>query len=489
MYKSTRSKNENSEITSSKAIINGMASDGGLYVLENIPKIDIEELSYLNYQELAIRVMDLLLDDFTSEEIRKIVYQAYDDKFDITSIVNLVKTRDCYFLELYHGQTLAFKDMALSVLPLLLQEAKKKNSVKDRTIVLTATSGDTGSAALSGFSKQEDIDIIVFYPTSGISEIQEKQMLSFSGNHSKVIALDGNFDDAQRLVKTAFNDLRLKQFHLSSANSINIGRLIPQVVYYFYSYSKLLEEEAIEVGEKINFVVPTGNFGNILAAYIAKKMGLPVNKLICASNTNNVLTDFFRKGIYNRQREFIKTSSPSMDILISSNLERLLYYASGNNESLVSELMKYLIEKGNYQINEKIKKGLGDFYANFATEEETLMAINKEFQESNYLIDTHTAVAYSVYEKYVLETGDMTRTVITSTAHPFKFPKAVCQALKMDYNGKDDFTLIEELSKRSNIRIPRSILELKEIYSRTIWSQSEAYRNLEKLLGEIHEKN
>lgn len=489
MYKSTRQLGKTKEISSSLAIIKGMAEDGGLFVCDKLPSVELASLGSFSYHQLAKKIIGLLLDDFSEAEVNEVITSAYDDKFDTSEIVKLVSNKDCYFLELFHGQTLAFKDMALSILPLLLTKAKIKNGISGKTIVLTATSGDTGSAALSGFHKQKDIDVIVFYPNSGVSWIQEQQMLSFQGKNSHVIALEGNFDDAQRLVKQAFHDDRLTHYSLSSANSINIGRLIPQVVYYFYGYLELVRKNQIKFGEQINVVVPTGNFGNILAGYMAKKMGVPIKKLICASNVNNVLTDFFREGLYDRNRPFIKTSSPSMDILISSNLERLLYYISGCNASKVRTLMDQLSTTGKYQIDSAMRANLTDFYGDYATEIEMEEAIREVYQKDNYVIDTHTAVAKAVYKKYCQETSDKTKTIITATAHPFKFPKTVGKALGIKEQAKTDKEWIQLLASKTGIAIPKILHHLDGEKEQTLWLAKDSYQNLEKLLGDIDEKN
>lgn len=482
MYTSTRSK---MRVNASEAIINGIAPDGGLYIPLQINKVKLKELLNLNYQELAIVILENFLNDFSHEEIKDIVYKAYDEKFLTRNIVDVKKCSDSYFLELFHGPTLAFKDVALSILPLLMQKSKEINNVNDKTVILTATSGDTGSAALSGFYYSNNTDMVVFYPTEGISKIQENQMLSFRSERLHPIALKGNFDDAQSLVKKIFNDDEIKKYLkdqniiLSSANSINIGRLIPQVVYYFYSYADLYKKGEIELNEEVNFVVPTGNFGNILACYIAKEMGLPVKKLICASNENNVLTDFFKKGEYNKNRQFYKTVSPSMDILISSNLERLLYLIS-KDEIKVNKLMKDLNGEGFYSLDEDFKDSLNDFYADFATEEETLEAIKKVWNENNYLIDTHTAVGYSVYKKYVCETRDETKTVIASTAHPYKFPKAICKALEID--DADEFELIAKLVEKTKETSNR-INNLNNKFIKEVWSKEEAVDKLKQIFS------
>lgn len=482
MYKSTRDV-ESKLINVSEAIINGIASDGGLYIIDKIPNIEINQLINLSYQELATKIMSLYLNDFKYDDINKIVNQAYDNKFD-EGILKLKSTKDCSFLELYHGRTCAFKDMALSVLPLLLKKSKEINNVESNTIILAATSGDTGSAALSGFQNIEGIKIVVIYPNSGVSVIQEKQMLSFSGDNAKVIAINGNFDDAQNLVKRTFLDQNLVSVQLSSANSINIGRLIPQIVYYFWGYLEMVRNKQIKLNEQINYVVPTGNFGNILAGYMAKRMGLPINKLICASNKNNVLTDFFNNGLYNKNREFIKTISPSMDILISSNLERLLYYISGSS-SKTKEFMNSLKENGEYFIDDEMKHRLNDFVAYFASDDETLEAIKEIYIKDNYLIDTHTAVAYVAYKKYLLEKKDNIKTIIVSTASPFKFPKAVCKALGINTEEKDDLKLINILENYTSIKAPKGLTNLPN-KEKTIWIEKNTFNNkIEKLLKEM----
>ena len=450
MYSSTRAiKN----ITASKAIIEGISDDGGLYIIKSIPKIDYKSLNGKTYKEMAKIILQNLLPDYTDSELDYCLSSAYNNKFDTKEVVKIKKVNNYHYLELYHGPTLAFKDVALTILPYLLEVAKKKNNVTEKTTILTATSGDTGSAALSGFSNVNGIDIIVFYPNGGVSKIQEQQMLSFESNSAKTFAIKGNFDDCQTFVKKVFSE----DFKgLSSANSINVGRLVPQVVYYFYSYFKLVEDKSIKLGDKINFCVPTGNFGDILAGYYAKEMGLPINKLICASNINKVLTDFFNTGVYDRKREFLKTISPSMDILISSNLERLLYFKS-KDENKVKKYMEDLKTTGSFKSDEKYD----EFYADYSSDAEALEKIKKEFKENKYLIDPHTAVAASVYDKYVLNTKDNTPTVILSTASPYKFIKSISSALDLD-NSLDEFDLIDMVSKKSNTQIPNVITEIRK---------------------------
>ncbi len=465
-YKSTRGGETN--ITASQAIINGICQDGGLYVPDQIPRIDIslEALSQLSYQDLAYEIMRLYLTDFSEEELRDCIHKAYDYSFDTKDIAPVVEVEGIHFLELFHGPTIAFKDMALSLLPHLMTTAAKKQGVQKDIVILTATSGDTGKAAMAGFADVEGTRIIVFYPKDGVSPIQEQQMVTQKGTNTSVVAVEGNFDDAQTSVKKLFTDKELQEkmkkneFRFSSANSINIGRLVPQIVYYFYTYSKLLNNKSITNGEHINIVVPTGNFGNILAAYYAKCMGLPVHKLICASNDNKVLYDFMTTGIYNKNRDFILTITPSMDILISSNLERLLYQLSGNSSEQVTTLMMALAEKGAYKISDEMRAGLGAFYGHYASEEETYFAIDEVYSKSNYLMDPHTAVGYSVYKKYRERTKDTTTSIIASTASPYKFTRSVMNALDESNNKFSDFELIQKMHDISKITIPKAIKDI-----------------------------
>lgn len=466
-YSSTR--NSGKKITASQAILQGLSEDGGLFVPDHIPALSLSmrELADRNYQETAYEVMKLLLTDFTEEELKDCIARAYDSKFDTEEIAPLVEAEGAYYLELFHGATIAFKDMALSILPHLMITAAKKNHVDREIVILTATSGDTGKAALAGFAGVAGTKIIVFYPKNGVSPIQEKQMVTQKGDNTFVVGIHGNFDDAQTGVKQLFNDKELAGemaacgLQFSSANSINIGRLVPQVVYYVYAYAKLLKEEKIADGEKINVVVPTGNFGNILAAFYAKNMGVPINKLICASNENKVLYDFFMTGEYDRNREFKLTSSPSMDILISSNLERMIYRIAGDNADQTGKLMKALSEQGVYHVTEEMKEGLSDFHGGFADEKETAERIRSLYEDTGYVLDTHTAVASAVYQKYAAETGDKTKTVIASTASPFKFTRSVMNAIDQKYDAMGDFELVDELSKIGNVKIPKAIEEIR----------------------------
>lgn len=456
-------------MTASQAILKGLADDGGLFVPDHIPALacSMRELTGKSYQEIAYEVMKLFLSDFTEEELKNCIRRAYDSKFDTEVIAPIVEAEGTYYLELFHGATIAFKDMALSILPHLMITSAKKNHVKNEIVILTATSGDTGKAALAGFAGVEGTKIIVFYPKNGVSPIQEKQMVTQKGDNTFVVGIHGNFDDAQTGVKELFNDRELAEelaaagLQFSSANSINIGRLVPQVVYYVYAYVKLLEEDKLSDGERMNVVVPTGNFGNILAAFYAKQMGVPIGKLICASNENKVLYDFFTTGRYDRNREFVLTSSPSMDILISSNLERLIYRIVGEDAIKNAELMDSLASTGSYEITEQMREQLSDFYGNYASEEETAARIRSMYENTGYILDTHTAVASAVYQKYVAETKDETVTVIASTASPFKFTRNVMNAIDRKYDAMSDFELADELSRIGNVEVPNAIAEIR----------------------------
>lgn len=459
------SRDKDIKVSPSQAIIQGISKDGGLFVPESFPKIEnLDQIKDMDYKSVAFLIMSKLLTDFEPDALKECIDRAYDSKFTSEEIAPISQVNDISFLELFHGPTLAFKDMALSILPYLLKESMKIQGVDKEVVILTATSGDTGKAALEGFANVDKIKIIVFYPENGVSEIQRKQMITQVGDNTFVVGINGNFDDAQSGVKDIFNDreyeslLSKHNYQLSSANSINIGRLIPQIVYYFYSYLVLLRQGKIQAGDKINIVVPTGNFGNILAAYYGKQMGLPVNKLICASNDNKVLTDFINTGTYDKRRELILTSSPSMDILVSSNLERLLYHLSGGDSGYIKTLMGQLSEEGYYKID---NLNMEDFYGGFSTEKDIDSMIYKLYSEHNYLMDTHTAVAYNVYEQYKEETKDNTITLISSTASPFKFGEAVASAIGLDTKDKDDFSIISELSKATKIHVPGPIDELK----------------------------
>ena len=468
MYSSTRNKNE--KVTASKAILKGLATDGGLFVPDEIPALDVtlDELADMSYQETAYAVMKQFLTDFTEEELKNCINNAYDSKFDIPEIAPLVEAQGAYYLELFHGSTIAFKDMALSILPHLLITSARKNNVKNDIVILTATSGDTGKAALAGFADVEGTKIVVFYPKNGVSPIQEKQMVTQKGANTHVVGIHGNFDQAQTGVKQMFSNVALKEeldgagYQFSSANSINIGRLVPQIVYYVYSYAKLYANHVIDKDEVVNVVVPTGNFGNILAAFYAKNMGLPIGKLICASNENKVLFDFFATGEYDRNREFVLTNSPSMDILISSNLERLIYRIAGNDADKNAALMQSLSQNGKYEITEEMKNCLKDFYGNYTSEAETADVIKNLYENTGYIIDTHTAVAAGVYEKYKADTNDTsTKTIIASTASPFKFTRSVMTAIDSKYDTWEDFELVDELSRIGNVTVPNAIEEIR----------------------------
>lgn len=467
MYKSTR--DSSNKVLASQAVLQGLSSDGGLFVPETIPVLNrtMEELSKMSYQELAYEVMKLFLTDYSEDELKDCIDKAYDDKFDTKEIAPLKKVGQTYYLELFHGSTIAFKDMALSILPHLLTKAAKKNNVKEEIVILTATSGDTGKAALAGFADVVGTKIIVFYPKDGVSSVQEKQMVTQKGDNTSVVGILGNFDDAQTGVKEMFNnkDLaeRLKNagYLFSSANSINIGRLVPQIVYYVYSYATLYRKKEVIEGEKINFVVPTGNFGNILAGYYAKCMGVPIDKLICASNDNKVLYDFFQTGTYNKNRDFILTNSPSMDILVSSNLERLIYQIADCDSEKTAQLMIALTSQGSYEITDSMKKHLVSFVGGWANEKETQDVIKEIYEKEQYVIDTHTAVAASVHNKYSKEYGDDTKTVIVSTASPYKFADSVLKSIQSEEVPSDDYDQALLLQQLSNMQIPQAVEELQ----------------------------
>lgn len=490
LYKSTRSENET--VKASEAILKGLADDGGLFVPASVPKLEVSlsQLSKLSYQEVAYQVMKLFLTDFTEEELRNCIEKAYDAKFDTEEIAPLAKAGSAYYLELFHGSTIAFKDMALSILPHLLITSAKKNHVKNEIVILTATSGDTGKAALAGFAEVPGTKIIVFYPKDGVSPIQEKQMVTQKGDNTFVVGINGNFDQAQSGVKEMFGNKALASemakagYQFSSANSINIGRLVPQIVYYVYAYTRLIANKEISENEKINVVVPTGNFGNILAGYYAKKMGVPINKLICASNENKVLFDFFSSGNYDKNREFILTSSPSMDILISSNLERLIYKIAGEDAAKNKEFMDSLNKKGFYKITEEMKNELSDFYGNFANEKETAELIRNLYTDTGYVIDPHTAVAASVYKHYCKDTKDMAKTIIVSTASPYKFTRSVMNAIDDSFDKMSDFELVDELYKLSNVKVPQAIEEIRtaKILHRTICEVNEMEQTVRHIL-------
>ena len=491
LYKSTRDAEKT--VTASQAILKGLADDGGLFVPVSIPKLPVSlgELKEMTYQEIAYIVMKEFLTDFTEEELKSCIAKAHDSKFDTEEIAPLAKVEDAYYLELFHGATIAFKDMALSILPHLLTTSAKKNQVKNEIVILTATSGDTGKAALAGFADVEGTKIIVFYPKNGVSRVQELQMVTQKGDNTSVVAIHGNFDNAQSGVKAMFENKELEKelneagYQFSSANSINIGRLVPQVVYYVYAYAKLLQNEEIAEDEEITVVVPTGNFGNILAAYYAKNMGIPIAKLICASNENKVLYDFFQTGTYDRNREFVLTTSPSMDILISSNLERLIYKISGEDARKDTDLMTELKTKGSYAITGEMKANLADFAAGYATEEQVAKTIHDIYEDTGYVMDTHTAVAATVYKAYREDSKDDRKTVIASTASPYKFAGSVMSAIDPKYKGQDDFKLIEELQKVSGTELPNAIKEIMnaEIRHNTECDVDQMEQTVKNILG------
>ena len=460
-YNSTR--NSTLSVDSAKAINDGISKDGGLFVPNEMPKLDKEffvRLSKMNYIDRAGEVLRLFLTDFTDEEIKACTKGAYAGTFDNDCPAPLYRLNDnTSVLELWHGPTCAFKDMALQILPYLLTTSSKKVADGQTTVILVATSGDTGKAALEGFKDVENTKIIVFYPVDGVSNAQKLQMMTQEGENVYVCAINGNFDDAQTGVKKIFTNpdvaakLAENGMAFSSANSINWGRLLPQIVYYISAYCDLIAEKG-EV-DSYNVVVPTGNFGNILAAYYAKKMGAPINKLICASNSNKVLTDFIESGVYDRNRSFYTTISPSMDILISSNLERLIYDMSGCDSELISGYMAGLSADGKYEVNDKIKAELNaNFVGGYATDDETKAAINETYTTYNYLADTHTGVAIKVYNDYVKNTGDKTETVIVSTASPYKFSADVLEAVDSKSADHDGIKAMAILSEVTGTKIP-----------------------------------
>ncbi|MDR2649450.1 MAG: threonine synthase [Clostridiales bacterium] len=454
LYHSTRGADE--ELTAAAAILKGIAGDGGLYAPECFPDItdDLRRLCAMPYCLLAKEILRPYLTDYTEAELSEAVDQAYGEKFDNPEVAPLTKHGGYYFLELFHGKTLAFKDMALSLLPGLLKTAARKQGLDSGIAVLTATSGDTGKAALEGFAGVEGIDIVVFFPVNGVSDMQKRQMRTQEGGNTYVIGVYGNFDDTQTGVKRIFAD-GIPGVYLTSANSINIGRLLPQIVYYVYAYAQMINKYGLKPGDPVNFTVPTGNFGNILAGYYARQMGLPVNRLICASNDNKVLYDFFQTHEYDKNREFIATVSPSMDILVSGNLERLLYHISGS--TLTKEYMDMLSKEGRYKFCAEAE----GFAAEFAVWNECFDGIRELYELSGYIIDTHTAVALKAYQKYKNRTGDTTPNVIMSTASPFKFPESVCKAIDDKYEGMDAFESVKALSLLIGGDIPASIASLE----------------------------
>ncbi|WP_435307813.1 threonine synthase [Sebaldella termitidis] len=470
-YKSTR--NNEKTVNSSYAVLHGLAGDGGLYIPENLPSVDLnyDILKDMSYQETAFYVLKEFFPDLGDEELKKSINNAYNtDTFNTPEIAPVAKLdQNISLTELFHGRTLAFKDLALSLFPYLLTASKKAENEKNDILILTATSGDTGKAALEGFRDVPGIKIIVFYPKNGVSPMQEDQMRKQLGGNVDIVAIEGNFDDAQSAVKDIFSSQEFKNLcqenntTFSSANSINIGRLFPQIVYYVTTYVNLRNKGIITENEKFNVVVPTGNFGNILAAFIAKKMGIPIDKLISASNENNVLADFFKTGTYNKERPFYTTNSPSMDILLSSNFERYLYYVTGENSSRISELMDNLMKNNTLSVTEdELTEIQKEFYGDFATENETVDSIKKVYSKFSYLMDPHTAVGYAVLEKYLKESGDKTHSVIISTAHPYKFPYAAASALNLS-EKENPYEMLDDLSAVCGIKLPKQLEELKTL--------------------------
>ena len=468
-YSSTRGNGV--KLDSAQAIIQGLATDGGLFVPDSLPKVDasfIAALQELTYEERAAKVLGLFLTDYTEEEVKGCVTRAYGNgKFDAAMRAPVKIFDDMGVLELWHGPTSAFKDMALQLLPQLMSTALKKTGEKDEVLILVATSGDTGKAALEGFRDVDQIKIMVFYPEGGVSRIQQLQMLTQEGSNVNVTAVRGNFDDAQSGVKAIFGDksfaeeLGAKRVKLSSANSINWGRLVPQIVYYFSAYADLVKAGKIQAGEEINFTVPTGNFGDILAGFYAKCMGLPVHKLICASNANNVLTDFLRTGVYDRNRDFYKTITPSMDILISSNLERLLFHMT-EDTAKVAGWMKELAETGRYEVGQELLQKIQQtFWADWTGDDDTKELIGRVFADKHYVPDTHTAVAWKVAENYQQATKDRHYMVIASTASPYKFNGSVLEALHVDTADLDEFAMLDKLQECNDDPTPQGLASLR----------------------------
>lgn len=462
MAEFTSTRNKNLTASAYEAVFNGLAPDGGLYVPENIPALKIEEVLDDAYSEMAKKVLKRMLPSFTEKEISESADEAYLNHFDTKDVAPLVKTGNAYTLELFHGETCAFKDIALSILPRLMVRARRALNKNDKILILTATSGDTGSAAMNGFRDVEGTGIITFFPDGGVSDIQKAQMTKMQGKNLAACAVKGNFDDCQTMVKNIFSNMTPPEgIQLSSANSINIARLAPQITYYFWAYARLVKEHGLKIGEKVDFIVPTGNFGDILAGFYAKTMGLPVGKLICASNANNVLTDFIETGVYDKNRAFKKTISPSMDILISSNLERLLYLSEGKDDQKVASYMKALKEKGEYRISDEALLFIQTHFKGYAfSDEDAMKEIKKVFEQYNYLIDPHTAVAFCAMEEYKKENPDSV-CVVLSTASPYKFSGSVMDALSID-KPEDAFERISVLEKKTSTHAPAPIGKLKD---------------------------
>ncbi len=482
MFTSTRQK---LSLNASSCIIKGISDEGGLFIYDKLNDFEVnKDLVSLSYQELSFKILKFFLNDFTDEEINEVIIKSYNNINFPDNIVNVKTINNMAFMELYHGPTMAFKDMALTILPNLLQVAKRKNGNNHTTLILTATSGDTGGAALSGFGRADNTKIIVLYPTQGVSAFQEAQMHYYTNENAFVYSVEGNFDDCQNLVKKIFtSNNKLKKLELSSANSINIGRLVPQVIYYFYSYLQMVKTNEIKFGEKINVCVPTGNFGNILACYIAKEMGLSIDKIICASNENRVLTDFFTTYVYDKNRPFYVTNSPAMDILISSNLERLLYLVTDQNEKEVNIMMKDLSEKGKFTLKEEYRSRLKSFLASSINKEKTVELINDCYKRYNYLIDPHTAVAYGAYLEHQNELSG--KTLIASTASPYKFIETIDEIFKTNLDG---INRINKVSNKTGMKIPNILNEIyKKPFKKEVWKKEEMEFNLRKLIGELDE--
>lgn len=488
-FQSTR--DPSSHVSFSQAVLAGISQDGGLFVPSEFPKVSIESLVGTDYRTKA-RVILRNFVDFSETDLVNAIERAYNsENFQAPQIVPVVKVGDVHLLELFHGRSLAFKDLALSMLPALLKNALRYTGRMAHVTVLTATSGDTGKAALEAFADVEGTSIVVFYPVDGVSPIQKLQMVTQEGSNVWVVGVRGNFDDAQSGVKRAFVDggvleeLTRRNIFLTSANSINVGRLLPQIVYYFHGYAELVRTGALENGDRINVVVPTGNFGNILAAYYAKRMGLPIRKLICASNRNNVLTEFFRTGVYNIRRPFYVTNSPSMDILVSSNLERYLYEVSDRDSQFLRWAFERLRSEGNFAVPPTVRERMSEeFFADFLSEEETIQTISTVFREHHYLLDPHTAVAYGVYVKYTTATSDDTPTILAATAHPFKFPETVAQALELSAEP-NPLELLKTLSTTLEVEIPRHLKALwgKTIRHRAVCNRDEIVKVVLKIIS------
>lgn len=497
MYVSTRG--GTAGLSAAEAIQAGIAKDGGLFVPKDLPQISCEilqDLIHANYQERALKILQVFLPDYSQAELIDCIQTAYGGgKFDCQEVAPLVAVGDGkYVLELWHGPTSAFKDMALQLLPRLLSKALTKTRVSNHIVILVATSGDTGKAALEGFKDVPQTRIIVFYPYQGVSEIQRLQMVSQKGNNVSVVAVKGNFDDAQTGVKSIFNqsafnaELDRQGYQLSSANSINWGRLVPQIVYYFSAYADMVQGGYQTMGQPVNFVVPTGNFGNILAGYYAKRMGLPIHRLICASNSNNVLTDFLHTGVYDRRRDFFKTISPSMDILISSNLERLLYHITEQNAKQVAEWMEQLMKTGTFSIGSRYSSVLsGIFWADWVSDSQTMETIKETHETYGYVVDPHTAVAWRVHDRYKQQTEDKLPGIIVSTASPFKFNSSVLQSIQdaADLSEQNEISLLQAVSRVSGLKVPKALAELEHapIRHRTVCAKEEMEAVVRKILA------